>query len=151
MRFLLALAVIGVVVYFIVQRAPAPLAHRSGESDRTTATAVEPARRSPRVGDAEFTPENLREGLAKTGQVVREQARIAGEKLDDGRVVAAIKGKFALDRDLSALDLRVTSDDGRVSLTGSVASAELAERAAELARTTDGVVAVDSRLQVDAR
>lgn len=145
MKLLLALVVIGVAVYFITQRAPSPLARSSAERDASSGT-VERPRSAPRTMEGDLTAEKLRDDLAKAGDVVREKARAAGEKLDDARIVATIKSKLALDRDLSASAIDVSCVDGRVTLSGTVTSDLLAERAAELARTTEGVVAVDSRL-----
>lgn len=145
MRFLVALLVVGLAVYFIAQRAPAPLGRSTQE--RQTSLATEPAPRRADDRGLELTPEAIRAGLDKTGAVVRERARTLGEHFDDARIVAAIKSKFALDADLDSLGLEVTCEDGRVTLSGSVGSAELAQRAVELARQTEGVRAVDSRIK----
>jgi hypothetical protein len=145
MRFLLALVVIGVVVYFITQRAPSPLARGTAEN-RTAPATTEPRRESPRTTERPVTADNLREDLSKTGEAVRAKAKAAGEKIDDARVVAMIKGKFALDRDLSALGISVACEDGIVTLAGAVASDSLASRAVDLAQATDGVVEVRSQL-----
>ncbi|MBA4137519.1 MAG: hypothetical protein C0518_09410 [Opitutus sp.] len=149
MRFLLALVVIGVAVYFITQRAPSPVARSTSENH--TASATEPGRESARTTDRPLTADNLREDLSRTGETLREKARTAGEKIDDARVVAMIKGKFALDRDLSALDIKVTCEDGNVVLLGTVASESLANRAVELAKNTDGVANVQSQLNSGGR
>lgn len=152
MRLLLVLVLVGVAVYFLTNRAPAPLERRSAEQDSTHATAGQPeppVRRSARVGDRDWnlTPNNIRDELARTGRVVREKARQAGERIDDARVIATIKGKYALDSDLSVGDIKVECNDGRVVLTGTIGSAELIGRAVELALHTDGVGHVESRLQ----
>lgn len=149
MRFLLALVVIGIVVYFITQRAPSPVARSSAEQDRSSATAPapDPEREAPRTADRPVTAENLRDDLSKAGTVAREKARTAGEKIDDARVIASIKGKFALDKDLSARAINVACTDGHVTLSGTVASENLAARAVDLAQNTAGVVAVQSQLR----
>ena len=74
--------------------------------------------------------------------------RTVGEKVDDARIIAAIKGKYVLDKDLSALAISVSCRDGYVSLTGSAATPELVSRAARLARETSGVTGVNSELTV---
>lgn len=79
---------------------------------------------------------------------VVEKSKKVGETMDDARITTAIKGKYIIDKDLSALAISVSCKDGHVLLTGSVASEELGARAARLARETSGVVGVTSRLVV---
>lgn len=81
-------------------------------------------------------------------QTVVEKSKKVGETMDDTRITAAIKGKYLLDKELSTLAISVSCKDGHVMLTGSVASDDLAVRAARLARETSGVVGVTSRLTV---
>jgi osmotically-inducible protein OsmY len=59
-----------------------------------------------------------------------------------------IKGKYLLDKDLSTLAITVNCHNGKVVLTGSAGSPELITRAADLARNTDGVHAVNNQLTV---
>src|SRR5438552_3830372 len=68
-----------------------------------------------------LTPEEIKSDLAKTGEVVRVKAQAAGEAISDTRVIAVIKAKYILDRDLSALDISVSAKMGEVSLAGGVA------------------------------
>ncbi len=93
-----------------------------------------------------LTPEDLKRELQEGGKVVREKAGVAGGKITDARIVAVIKSKYVLDRDLSARDINVDCSEGRVQLTGSVASVELVSKAIVLAMDTDGVVNVTSNL-----
>jgi osmotically-inducible protein OsmY len=79
---------------------------------------------------------------------VVEKSKKVGETMDDARIIAAIKGKFLVEKDLSSLALSVSCNDGHVVLTGTAASDELAARAARLARETSGVVGVTSRVVV---
>jgi osmotically-inducible protein OsmY len=80
--------------------------------------------------------------------VVVEKSKQVGETMDDARITTVIKGKYALDKELSMLAISVSCTDGKVSLTGTVASEELAARAARLARETGGVTGVNSQLTV---
>src|SRR6266404_6445073 len=72
--------------------------------------------------------EDIKEDLAKTGQVVRRKAREAGHAIADGtadaRVTAAIKGKLLANPDLSAMSISVNTTGGIVTLSGTVSSAE---------------------------
>lgn len=99
-----------------------------------------------KLTDWKLRPEDLREDLKRGGEIVRTKASQAGAKLSDARVLTVIKAKYVLDRDLSALDIAVTVQAGRVTLTGTVDSSALVGHAIALALDTDGVVAVSSRL-----
>lgn len=95
-----------------------------------------------------LTPEDLREDLKRGGAVVRTKAREAGAGLGDARLLAMVKAKYVLDRELSARKIDVDVKAGEVTLRGEVPSAALIGHAIALALDTDGVVAVVSRLTV---
>jgi hypothetical protein len=95
-----------------------------------------------------LTPNDIKQDLAHTGEVVRNQADIVGGKISDERILAVVKAKYILDRDLSANDVRVSVHAGRVTLGGSVGSPDLVGRAVALALDTDGVSGVESRLAI---
>ena len=59
-----------------------------------------------------------------------------------------IKAKLALDKELSALGISVTTTDGRVTLSGNVPSTKHISKAMMLALETDGVREVSSTLKV---
>jgi len=119
-------AIIGLVGYHYYQRFQHPtLAQQAGAAaDATKETA----------GSFKDTV------VAKSKQV--------GETMDDARITTVIKGKYTLDKDLSVFAISVSCTDGKVLLTGTVASDELAARAARLARETGGVVGVNAQLVV---
>lgn len=93
-----------------------------------------------------LSPDEVKADLARTGQIVRANAVVAGSRMSDARIAAVVKAKFLIDRDLSARDIAVQAADGRVTLTGTVPSADLAARAVALALDTDGVRTVEARL-----
>ncbi len=95
-----------------------------------------------------LTPDDIRQDLARTGQVVRNQASNVGEKMSDARIVAVVKSKYILDRDLSAVEIHVSAHDGRVALEGTVDTPDLVGRAVALALDTGGVSGVDSKLVI---
>ena len=101
--------------------------------------------------DWHLTSEDIRADLARTGQVFRAKAAVAGEKISDVRILAVIKSKYILDRDLSAREIAVDVNDGAVVLSGSVSSDALVGRATALALETDGVRNATSRLAVEGR
>lgn len=96
--------------------------------------------------------ESVSDELARTGRVIRDKASQAGKAISDatadGRVSAAIKAKLVKDPDLSAWDIHVSTTDGVVTLSGTVASADLVGKAMALALDTDGARQVVSTLQV---
>ena len=97
-------------------------------------------------------PEDIKDELARTGQVVRRAATEAGQAIADAtadaRTTAAIKAKLLASRDLSALNISVNTTAGVVTLSGAVASPEHISKAILLAMETDGVREVVSSLQV---
>ena len=106
---------------------------------------------SARLREWKLTPDDVRAELGRTGEVVRARARVAGEGINDLRIIATIKAKYILDRDLSASDVHVQSRGGRVSLSGTVSAPALVGKATALALDTEGVSDVTARLSVQAR
>lgn len=92
--------------------------------------------------------DHTREVAAGTTQQATTSAREMGGRLGDAGIIALIKGKYVMDRDLSALAITIECTNGHVILTGTAASPELMTRAADLARQTKGVTEVTSRLTV---
>jgi len=99
-------------------------------------------------------PEDVKDELARTGQVVRRQAQEAGKAVADAtadaRITAAIKAKLVASRDLSALSISVNTTDGIVTLSGTVPSIAAVGQAMLVAMETSGVRQVISTLQVKA-
>ena len=149
--FLLIGAVLGAVGWQYYQRSQHPTAgqriEKIADKSRDTAkdtkdTVVEKAE------DWKLTPENIKEELAKTGRVVRAKARSVSESIDDARIIAVIKGKYVVEKDLSSLAIKVECRNGDVQLSGSVTAEEHIARAVTLALQTNGVHNVNSQLVV---
>lgn len=66
----------------------------------------------------------------------------------DATITAKIKVKFAEDPVVSALKINIDTNDGRVTLTGTVQSEAEAKRAIQIAESVDGVSQVASVLTV---
>ena len=121
---------------------------------RTAQETVENAARTTRDAAEEklrvlhLRSEDIKDELARTGQVVRREAREAGHAIADARVTGAIKAKLLASRDLSALNISVNTTAGVVTLSGFVTSSEHISKAILLAMETDGVREVVSTLQV---
>ena len=66
----------------------------------------------------------------------------------DAGITTSVKSKLAADDVVKAHEINVDTKEGVVSLTGAVPTAEVKERAVELARGTDGVTSVVDNLTV---
>jgi osmotically-inducible protein OsmY len=125
---------------------------------KSVSDQVENAARS--AGDAiqekmkelNLRPQDVKDELARTGQVVRRKAEEAGHAIADAtadaRITAAIKAKLLTNRDLSGLNISVNTTDGVVTLSGAVPSIDAISKAMVVALETDGVKQVISALQV---
>ena len=100
-------------------------------------------------------PQDIKEDLAKTGQVIRRTAQQTGQAIADAtadaRVTAKIKAKLLAGHELSAMSISVNTTAGVVTLSGTVPSTEAISKAMLVAMETDGVREVISTLQVKPR
>jgi len=74
--------------------------------------------------------------------------RPAGARMDDGAITTAVKGRFATADDLRPYHIDVDTDDGVVTLKGSVPSRAVAGEAVLLALGTKGVREVAAKLSI---
>ncbi len=120
---------------------------------RDTATAARDAI-AQKLVEWKLTPADIREELAQTSRIVREKAGAAGAAISAGvanaRIIAVIKAKYTLDRELGPAGIGVDCDAGKVTLTGTLSDPALVGRAITLALETDGVREVVSLLTVPA-
>jgi osmotically-inducible protein OsmY len=142
---------IGVIVWRYYQRTndptPGQRAAVVADQAREAAAGAKEAV-AAKAEDWKLSPENIKAEMQATGRVVRSQARVVGERMDDARIIAVIKGKYVMDKNLSVLAITVNCRDGRVTLTGSVTAEENIGRAVALALQTGGVQHVESLLMV---
>ncbi len=68
----------------------------------------------------------------------------AGEEITDATITTKIKAQLAADDQIRATDIKVDTAKGAVTLKGSVASADVRDRAIAIARKVDGVKTVDT-------
>lgn len=98
---------------------------------------------------------NITQELERTGRVIRDKSRQAGQAIADAtadaRTTAAIKAKLVADPDLSALRISVNTTDGVVTLSGTVSSTDHIGKAIVLAMDTDHVRQVISTIQVKSK
>jgi hyperosmotically inducible periplasmic protein len=71
-----------------------------------------------------------------------------GDAVSNAALTSAVKTKFLADNDIAGLKIDVDSNNGVVTLTGTVRSAAEKDRALKVARETDGVKSVVDRLKV---
>ena len=151
LTLLLGIGLGAAAVWFYGTRQGKSAIRATGEQiESTTKSARDTVQEKLRVLD--LRPEQVKEDLARTGQVVRRKAREAGKAIADAtadaRITAAIKGKLVANRDLSALSISVNTTGGVVTLSGPVSTPEDISKAMLLAMETDGVTEVVSTLQV---
>lgn len=153
--------VLGAIGYYLYQNRPVhdrfastpavrssqDLANDAAAKTRSAAASVSAAI-SEKMQAWHLTPADIHSDLARSGQVARENVAQLREKASDARIVAVIKAKVVLDRDLSVSSLDVQSSDGSVTLTGTVRSEDLVGRAVALALDTEGVHHVTSKLTI---
>ena len=90
----------------------------------------------------------IKEGATEAGQQVGDKAEDVGEKIEDASITSAIKMKFANDELVSASNINVDTNDGHVTLTGTVDSQAEITRAVRIGRSVDGVKTVHSNLEI---
>lgn len=151
MRLLLNLLLVVALIVGVVWL----VQHRDlGRAEREAKTGINSAVRDTKeaLKDVKLDPHEIADELKQTGRVVRRKvvqvAHKVAEATEDARTTAAIKARYALDPDLSVLDISVDTTDGRVTLAGHVDSSELIARAIGIALARDDVHEVVSTLQV---
>lgn len=105
--------------------------------------------------DISTTPSSADAAQARAADVatnVRETAKDAADTAvvaaKDTAITAEVKTRLAQDSQLSALDIQVETNEGRVQLRGSAPDTGARSHAAELAQAVSGVVDVRNDLSV---
>ena len=151
--FFAALFIIGVILvasiwYFSNKNSHAEKAR----SDLTSAATETKQFVQDKFGSLNLNTDQIKDELAKTGQIVRQKAQQAGSAVSDAtadtRITAAIKAKYLKDPDLSAINIGVTTSNGKVTLSGTTTSVDNIKKAIQEAMDTDGVHEVVSTIQV---
>lgn len=141
------------VWYFGSARGNSRVQSATNQAENAVKSAGDTIQEKLRVLD--LRPQDIKDELARTGEVVRRKSKEAGQAIADAtadaRVTGAIKAKLLASRDLSALSISVNTTAGVVTLSGTVSSTEDISKAMMLAMETDGVKEVISTLQVKAR
>src|SRR5665213_2724750 len=128
-------------------------ADQAQASASTTAQHLSDALRA-KFETLDLRSDQIKDELTRTGKIIRRKATDVGEQVADttadARIVAAIKTKYAADSDLSVWKISVASDQGHVTLSGTVSAEENIGEAVTLALETDSVRDVTSTLTVKA-
>jgi osmotically-inducible protein OsmY len=158
MRVLLAL-IIGIIVgaaviwYYNTNRGNPDLRSAANRIENTAQSArdtLEEKLRSLHLGT-----NDIRDELARTGRIVREKARAAGQAIvdatADARITAAVKARLLASRDVSSLSISVSTSNGIVTVSGTVPKAEDIGKVMVIALETEGVRQVISTIQVQGK
>ena len=149
LSFILGLAIGAAAYWYLTQPDRKTTVNGAGNEPRATATEVKDTLKD------KVDTEKIKDELNKTGKVIREKTRQAGQAIVDATAnastTAAIKAKLVQDSGLAALKIDVDTTDGVVTLSGSVHSYEQIDRAMDLALNTDGVTKVISTLLVKSK
>ncbi|HEY5914805.1 MAG TPA: BON domain-containing protein [Verrucomicrobiae bacterium] len=155
MRIFLAL-IVGIIVgaaglwYFNTSHGRSQ-AKSAGEQIQNAATATRDLVEE-KLHALNLRTNDIKDELARTGQVVRRKAREAGQAIADAtadaRITTAIKAKLVANPDLSGMSISVNTTAGVVTLSGFVSSTEQISKAMLVAMDTGGVREVISTLQV---
>ena len=138
-RLLLVLAVIAFAGYLMLGYWPA-------WGDGSRAVDVDP--QSDTTGTTGIDRDAVRQRGAEVGERVADAGARVAESVSEASVTGKIKAKMALDDQISARAIDVTTEGTTVTLTGAVGSEAERERAVRLARETDGVTNVLDRLTI---
>jgi hyperosmotically inducible periplasmic protein len=95
--------------------------------------------------------------LALTGLIVCialtlgacSSTRTTGEQIDDAMITTKVKAKLAADPEVNPFNIDVDSNDGVVTLQGTVRDSEARTIAERLARETEGVRRVLNLIKVE--
>src|SRR5262249_14538232 len=108
-----------------------------------SANAVDKAKASTKKGVGK-SEEAVATGADKTAQAVSK----AGDKLKDAAITTKVKTDLSAERALKDSAIDVQTDNGVVTLRGSVASDAAKSRAGAIASGTNGVSRVDNQLVI---
>jgi len=143
LRFVLILIVVVAAAAFF-------MGYRWGGVKAPRATTEPAAQTHPvgTTGTADTTRERARAAGAEIGDKIAVGAERASDGIEEGALTAKVKSKITLDDTLDGSRIHVSTDDQRVTLTGTVIDERQHARALQLARETEGVVRVVDQLSV---
>jgi hyperosmotically inducible periplasmic protein len=99
-------------------------------------------------GPAETAGKKIDQTADKVGEKMGEQGAKAGVAIDDTEITAKVKAAIFAEPGIKTLQISVDTVKGVVTLSGSVDSQSIRNRANELASAVTGVKDVENRLVV---
>ena len=91
-------------------------------------------------------PADKKEAPSKVDKAVEKTKEV----IDDATITTKIKAIYAKDKAVSALKIHVDTDKGVVTLTGNAKSKDEASKAADIAKSVNGVTSVKNEIAVGA-
>lgn len=91
---------------------------------------------------------DIKRESGKLGGEIKEESAQAGRAVGDAAITSAVKTRFLADTTVKGMKVDVDTDNGVVTLNGTVSSRAEADRAMMLARNTEGVKSVVNNLKV---
>ncbi|MBL7661273.1 BON domain-containing protein [bacterium] len=85
---------------------------------------------------------------AEAGYILAQDDRSTKETVKDQYLVSAIKTKLLANSKTPGMDINVDSYKGKITLRGALMSQDEVDQALSIARNTDGVTEVESKLVV---
>ena len=98
---------------------------------------------------ADGTVAQVDQKARQIGEEAKDATKKVGDKLDDTVITASVKTGIAKDSELSALQVNVDTDNGRVALRGTAPSVAAKQHATTLAAAVKGVASVDNQLSIE--
>jgi osmotically-inducible protein OsmY len=92
---------------------------------------------------------DTRQAMDNMGNKMERTAEKAGAAIDDAQITTAIKTSLAGDPKLSALDVKVETEHGHVTLDGTAPDLAARDRAGSMALAAKGVQSVNNRIKVN--
>lgn len=101
-----------------------------------------------RSESSSMSADTQRDSTATIDASADDQRRSLGTTLNDAQITAKVNTGLSVDKDLSAMDIDVTTRDGVVTLEGRAPSEDAKKRADEIARNVEDVQSVRNELKV---
>ena len=119
---------------------------REGAADETKNIAQKTGDKTKEI--AEKTVDKTKEIAGAVGSKTKEVVSTTGEAITDGWITTKVSAKFVDETLLKNSNINVDTKDHVVTLKGTVRSSAAKARAAEIARSTEGVTSVVNQLVV---
>ena len=126
---------------------PAPVVPPEAPRDTTVGQKADAAAATAQ-SRAEQATANAKQAASELRADTSQAMDKAGSALKDAAITTAVTAKLAADPTLKALRINVDTAAGRVALSGDAPDNAARDRATTLARSVDGVTAVNNQLTI---